>query len=108
MVSHIDPFGPRRELRDRIKAQLATALGILGHGPTLAAEAPRLAAAVMSLFRDVRDDFDEVDITTMGDGEGSVYLWQRSLVATTKPVQVEQKSQPIRRSAHALRGGETT
>jgi hypothetical protein len=80
---------PKRELRERILAKL---IPVLRQGPAMA---DAYADAVMSLFYEVADDWDRIDITTLGES-GRTFLDQRWL-ACRVPVQTVEYRRPVDR-----------
>jgi hypothetical protein len=88
MTRH-DPYGARDELKRRIVARLAPILD----SPMVADDC---AAAVMELFYDVRDDWDRIDVTTLGQS-GESFIENRFLVARV-PVQGVAWSRPVDRT----------
>ena len=60
------PASPRAELIELVNQALQ-------------ADSP--AEAIVALFWDVRDEWEEIDITTLGQYPGSDIMWNRYLVA---------------------------
>ena len=83
MTRH-DPFGARNELRERIRVKLVNA------------EPGNLVEAIMSLFYEVYDDWDHIEVTTLGES-GESFIENRFLVARV-PVQGVAWSRPVDRT----------
>ena len=87
-MTRYDPWGPRDELKRRIEARLTAMLG---------ADAARNAAIeLIGLFWTVEDDWDRVDVTTVGQS-GESFIDNRSLVARV-PVQGVAWTRPVDRT----------
>ena len=81
MVAMSNVDNPRKELQLLICQQIHEAL--VDRGVVLLSDQVMSAAdGVMRLFNHVHDDWSRIDISTLGQGRGSNYLWQRDIVAT--------------------------
>lgn len=70
-----------KELRHLIAVRLDESLMAMGVKLT-PVEVHTAAEGVMRLFGHVQDDWSRIDISTLGQGPGSNYLWHRDIVAT--------------------------
>jgi len=90
-VTRYDPYGARDELRRRIADVLTTI------GSELVTATPDLIAErVMTLFYSVEDDWDRIEVTTLGES-GESFIDNRFLVARV-PVQGVAWSRPVDRT----------